>query len=235
MSQPRAILFDLDDTLIDDSGETVRLWREVTFGATRDGGHDRGEQLLAEIDRVRAWYWSDPERHRQGRQDLRASTQWIVEQAVRSTYGRSDPELAASIAGPFWDKRDAAQKLLPGAITTLERVRGTGARMALVTNGSAAAQRAKIEHFDLRRYFDHVLIEGELGRGKPDPAVFSEALGRLGVAASDAWMIGDNLAWDVAGPQAVGIFGIWIDRYDRGLPAGSTVIPDRIVRSVAEL
>jgi putative hydrolase of the HAD superfamily len=48
-------------------------------------------------------------------------------------------------------------------------------------------------------------------------------------------MVGDNLEWDVAAPQKLGIFGVWIDRHAQGLPAGTTVAPDGIVRSLAEV
>jgi FMN phosphatase YigB (HAD superfamily) len=48
-------------------------------------------------------------------------------------------------------------------------------------------------------------------------------------------MVGDKLDWDVAGAQAVGIFGIWLDKAGAGLPQDSTTQPDRIVRSISEL
>ena len=74
-----------------------------------------------------------------------------------------------------------------------------------------------------------------MGFGKPDPRVFQLALDGLGVAASDAWCVGDNLVWDVGGAQALGIHGIWRDWRGLGLPDGSDVVPDRTVRSVVEL
>ena len=48
-------------------------------------------------------------------------------------------------------------------------------------------------------------------------------------------MVGDNLEWDVAGAQAVGIRGVWLDRHGTGLPPESDVVPDAIVGSIAEL
>jgi putative hydrolase of the HAD superfamily len=48
-------------------------------------------------------------------------------------------------------------------------------------------------------------------------------------------MVGDNLDWDVAGAQAVGIFGIWLDKMGAGLPTDAATRPDRIVRSIGEL
>jgi putative hydrolase of the HAD superfamily len=48
-------------------------------------------------------------------------------------------------------------------------------------------------------------------------------------------MIGDNLEWEVVAPQRLGIYAIWIDVHGDGLPADSTVKPDRIIRSLTEL
>ena len=57
----------------------------------------------------------------------------------------------------------------------------------------------------------------------------------LGVTAPETWMIGDNLEWEVEAPQRLGIYAIWIDVHGDGLPADSTVKPDRIIRSLTEL
>jgi putative hydrolase of the HAD superfamily len=48
-------------------------------------------------------------------------------------------------------------------------------------------------------------------------------------------MIGDNLEWEVEAPQRLGIYAIWMDAHGKGLPAESTVKPDRIIRSLTEL
>jgi putative hydrolase of the HAD superfamily len=48
-------------------------------------------------------------------------------------------------------------------------------------------------------------------------------------------MIGDNLEWEIEVPQRLGIYAIWMDAHGEGLPAESTVKPDRIIRSLTEL
>jgi putative hydrolase of the HAD superfamily len=48
-------------------------------------------------------------------------------------------------------------------------------------------------------------------------------------------MVGDNLEWEVVAPQRLGIYAIWMDVHGEGLPAGSTIKPDRIIRSLTEL
>jgi len=114
-------------------------------------------------------------------------------------------------------------------------LRASGCRLALLTNGSAQMQRSKIDRFALAGHFDTILIEGEVGFGKPDPRVYQRALELLGVAPGDTWMVGDNLEWDVAEPQRQGIYGIWIDVRGSGLPQGHPVRPDRIIRKLSEL
>ncbi len=48
-------------------------------------------------------------------------------------------------------------------------------------------------------------------------------------------MVGDNLEFDVEAPQKLGIKGIWVDWQAGGLPAASSVKPDRIVKGISEL
>ena len=83
--------------------------------------------------------------------------------------------------------------------------------------------------------FDHIQIEGEHGFGKPEERAYRHALDALGVTARDTWMVGDNLEWEVAAPQHLGIFAIWKDLLGDGLPAGTPIRPDRIIHSLTEL
>jgi putative hydrolase of the HAD superfamily len=107
--------------------------------------------------------------------------------------------------------------------------------MALVTNGDKRQQRAKIERYDLGRYFDAVLIEGEFGAGKPDETVYRHVLESLGVPAAEAWMVGDHLEWDVGAPQRLGLRGVWVDREGAGVTPGNAVRPHRIIREFPEI
>ena len=123
----------------------------------------------------------------------------------------------------------------PGAHDAIDGRKAHGVRLALVTNGAAQTQRAKVERFELAHRFDHIQIEGEHGFGKPEERAYLHAMQALGVTAQETWMIGDNLEWEVEAPQRLGIYAIWIDVHGDGLPAESTVRPDRIIRSLTEL
>jgi putative hydrolase of the HAD superfamily len=143
--------------------------------------------------------------------------------------------LAAKVADWYGSERDQAMNLFDDAIDTIRWLRERGSKLALLTNGNGAAQRRKVDRFGLEPWFDAILIEGELGFGKPDERVYRLALERLDVAPGITWMVGDNLEWDVAVPQRLGIWGIWIDLRGTGVPRGSAARPDRIIRRLSDL
>jgi putative hydrolase of the HAD superfamily len=156
---------------------------------------------------------------------------------VLASTGRRLPPagVAQRLADRFSAYRDENMRLFPDAHNVIDALKAHGTRLALVTNGASAAQRAKIDRFDLASRFDHIQIEGEHEFGKPDERAYLHALRRLGVHARDAWMVGDNLEWEVAAPQRLGIFGIWFDAAGEGLPRDTHITPDRIVASLSEL
>ena len=235
MSQlPRAVLLDLDDTILDDSGSASSCWLESCRAHHERLGTVDPNEAFEAIERVREWYWSDPERHRVGRLDLAAARREVAHLALKEV-SLDNEELAGLIGDTYHDLRDALLQPFDEAIETVEWLRASGCRLALLTNGSARMQRSKIDRFDLAGHFDTILIEGEVGFGKPDPRVYKRALELLDVVPADTWMVGDNLEWDVAEPQRQGIYGIWIDVRGSGLPQGHPVRPDRIIRRLVEL
>jgi putative hydrolase of the HAD superfamily len=234
MTNPAAILFDLDDTLLNDSGATHDCWAMACNTYAPRLGSVSAVELHAAIDAYRRWYWDDPDRHRQGRLDLQQARRHIVTTAVQRL-GFNAPEIACQLADYHTLLRDEAMALFPQTLAVLQRTQESGIRAALITNGNAAPQRQKIDRFGLGHFFQTIVIEGEYGSGKPDPDVYRFALNQLSLEPTQAWMVGDNLEWDVAAPQRLGIYGIWNDIAGRGLPADSAVQPDRIINGIGEL
>jgi putative hydrolase of the HAD superfamily len=149
--------------------------------------------------------------------------------------GVDDDNLARRIGDKYHALRDEAIAPYDDAVATVEWLRLQGCRLALLTNGGSRGQRQKIDRFKLEPLFDAILIEGEVGFGKPDPRIYTQALAALDVPAAETWMVGDNLEWDVAGPQRQGIAGVWIDARETGVPLGHPVRPDRIITRLADL
>jgi len=231
---PKAIFFDLDDTIISFTASTNACWQQVcaAYGSKIDSITPK--ELHQAIDEYSHWYWQDRERHRQGRQNLPQARRDIVAAALKNL-GVEKPVLADQIGDAYTVTRDQAIWLLPGAVDTLRYLQKKDVRLALVTNGTSLEQRHKIERFDLARFFDYIVIEGEFGVGKPDARVYHHALAQMQVKPEDVWMVGDNPEWDVFGAQQVGIRGIWVDLAGKGLPKSSPVQPDRIVYSITGL
>lgn len=227
------VLFDLDDTLLDYSGGVETCWTECCATVAAPEGVDPAV-LAAAIEDVRRWFWADAERQRQERTDMVGAWAKIAALAIERVGGGGDG-LARRMAEDFAARRVAAERLFSDASAALERLREGGTPLGLVTNGDARLQRDKIVRHGLGRFFDVIVIEGEFGCGKPDARVFRHALAALGAAPADAWMIGDNLLWDVAGAQGAGVRGAWIDRERRGLPVESASKPDRIIHTLDEI
>jgi putative hydrolase of the HAD superfamily len=236
---PQAILFDLDDTLIQAYGGAEAAWLVVTHELSDDLAPLAPGEVAEAVGAFARSFWADSERHRLWRMRLWDARREIVAGAfaVLASTGRRVPPVgvAQRLADRFSAYRDENMCLFPDAHNVIDALRARGTRLALVTNGASEAQRAKIDRFDLARRFDHVQIEGEHEFGKPDERAYLHALRQLGADARDTWMVGDNLEWEVAAPQRLGIFGIWFDAARKGLPRDSHIRPDRIVASLSEL
>lgn len=231
---PKGILFDLDDTIIAFASVADQVWRDICDHYAEQTGLFLSEDLFQRIREISNWYWSDKERHREGRKDLGAVRRIIVKR-VFDNLGISEPDLVISIADDFFSKRLEAVHLLPGAKDTLECLTKQDVSLALITNGEAWMQREKIDRFDLEKLFKTILIEGELGYGKPEPEFYLRAITDLDLEPKDVWSVGDNLEWEVEAPQKLGIYSIWNDYRRNGLPQDSRINPDRIINSISEL
>jgi putative hydrolase of the HAD superfamily len=237
MALPRAILFDLDDTLIRAYAQPEEAWRRLlhVFSAHLDA-HDEAaiERVrVAVMDEARA-LWTDQVSAARWRLNIPEARRLTTRRGL-AKLGYRDDALADRIADGFTEMRRAEYRLYPDAHATVDALRQAGVKLALVTNGSAEFQRDKIARFDLEHRFDHIQIEGEFGQGKPELSVYRHALEKLGCEACDAWMVGDNYEWEVVAPQKLGMCGIWYDPFEAGIPPHATAQPTRVIRRLAEL
>jgi putative hydrolase of the HAD superfamily len=92
----------------------------------------------------------------------------------------------------------------------LRRLRTTGWKVGVVTNGPGSQER-KLDVTGLRAEVDAVCVSALVDSWKPDPGIFVEAARRCG-AALDGWMVGDSGPADIRGGQGVGLRTIWIPR-----------------------
>ena len=232
--KPKAIFLDLDDTIVTWDAVSEPVWKNVCVKfAPRVPGVE-SDHLYKVINEVRRWYMTDPDRFRFLRLNLEKARREIVSIAFQRL-GLNLPALAVELADTYTVDRVTATSLIPGAIETLKHYQMSGSRLALLTNGDSSTQRGKIERFGLAPYFEFIIIESEFGCGKPDERVFNQALKNFSISPSEAWMVGDDLTMDISGAQNAGISTVWVDWRGVGLPSGSRVNPDRIVKTISEL
>jgi putative hydrolase of the HAD superfamily len=231
---PEAILFDLDDTILSDDAVSEQAWKKTCEACVHKLKPISGDELFSQINNERISFWSDPANAGEGTKNLFRARLIIVESAIRE-FGIKDVKIAIEIVNTYNTLKAELVKLFPYAEQTLIELKSCGIKMALITNGEAEMQRAKVEKTGLEKYFPVCLIEGELGYGKPDPRIFQLALDSLQVSSTSTWMVGDRLEFDILGAQKMGIFSIWNDYAKKGLPKGSKIVPDRIINNITEL
>lgn len=231
---PKGILFDLDDTIVKFGAVAEPTWRSVCDEYGNKCDSLTPEILYETTNKLRRWYWDDPQRHKIGRNDLDNTRRKILAMVFEKLDIDNIP-LAHEIADTYTQKRTEAMQFFPKAKQTLEELVARKVSLALITNGESHKQRNKIKRFGLEKFFKEVFIEGELGYGKPDPKVYQLALDKLNLSPDEVWSVGDNLVWDIACPQKLGIFSIWNDYKSTGLLNSQDVIPDRIINNISEL
>jgi putative hydrolase of the HAD superfamily len=234
---PRAMLIDMDETILSAYGRPDIAWNNVSAEFAGEFAPLSSQQVAAAIVDSGRKFWATAEA--EWRLKLAEARHVVVRNGFATLAAAHQTalstDLATRLADRFTAYREEEMFVFPGAHDAIDALKTHGVKLALVTNGAAEPQRAKVERFALAHRFDHIQIEGEHGFGKPDERAYLHAMQTLGVTAPETWMIGDNLEWEVEAPQRLGIYAIWIDVQGEGLPADSTVKPDRIIRSLTEL
>jgi putative hydrolase of the HAD superfamily len=116
-------------------------------------------------------------------------------------------------AASIWDRHlehNVWCRVGAGVEAALVRLRAAGVRLAVVSNSEGTVE-AMLNAVGLGRYFETVVDSWVVGVAKPDPGIFQIALQRLGVAATEAVMVGDVPAVDVEGARAAGVAAVLID------------------------
>ena len=204
----KALLFDLDNTLMDRD----RTFRSFSTAFTDDFLGHLNEKRRRNIIEDMIERDADGYRDKDGFfTELSEVLPW--EQAMSAAEIRSYYDKTYMSHGTAMEDSEAV----------LAYCRERGYRMGLVTNGKPGVQRAKIALLGLEPYFDEIVISGETDTAKPDPAIYGMALQRLGVLPEEALFIGDHPVNDIWGAGRAGIRGIWLRRrheWDKGLDVG---------------
>jgi putative hydrolase of the HAD superfamily len=230
---PRAVLFDLDDTLLDNDRVRAALVVACGWVAEQIGGADADAVRRANLAVWRD-YWPRVE------QDVwlgKVEGYAVNREAWRRTLaslGVTDDDFVDRAFAHYWRVAGEATHFYDDAATLLRRLADARVPTALVTNGASDVQRDKIRLLELDRWMEVLVVSGEHGVAKPDAEVFAIALARLGVDPSEAWHVGDNLLTDVAGARNARVTAVWLDRSGAPRTEGASMA-DLRVTSLADL
>jgi HAD superfamily hydrolase (TIGR01549 family) len=212
------VLFDLDDTLHDDTNAYQSAAEEVA----REIASERGIDALAlKAAYVRAaegfWQRLNPEAL-----DVRLSAvRHELWQEALGSVGVTEDSIVRRSAERYHDYRRRRYVPFPGAAELLQDLKGRGKRLGLVTNGFSETHREKIALLQLGPYFDATFIADEIGMVKPDPLLFAHACLKLGGTPSAGAMVGDRYDRDIRGAATAGLFTVWVNVRNEPAPPGA--------------
>jgi putative hydrolase of the HAD superfamily len=194
VNKPRAILFDLDDTLTDRKATlrrfAIQYLEDFKTCLEMDVNVFTQELELADS----GGYRPRPEMF-----------QILLERLPWKTISTQDDFLT------YWINTFPRFALpMPGMLETLQTLKTRGFKLGIITNGQSFQQQTKIDALEIRGFFDTVLVSLEVNLRKPSAGIYQMALERLGVEADQAWMIGDHIINDVLGARGAGLTGIWL-------------------------
>jgi len=208
----RAVLFDLDGTLMDH--DAARVFGLSAHVATLMPGlpGDELTRLDEEWQRLEALHYDE---YAAGRISFQEQRRRRV-RGLHDALGRPAPSAAAADAwfagylGHYREAWRAFDDVLPALAALAQAF--PGAALGIVTNGEGEAQRAKLAAIGVAERFPVVVASSEAGVSKPAAEIFALACEQLGVAPHEAAHVGDRLDLDAHGAAAAGLRGIWLDR-----------------------
>lgn len=233
----RAVLFDLWETLINDTPERAqprRIWRSTTVRDVL-----RRHEFEADLDEVQAALDATTtaltELHDDGI-DLGSEgrAQLFIERLTGQT-GRAAPRAAADdleavvTAMPL----DMAPIAAPYAVETVSALKTMGLATALVCNAgftTAPHLRLMLKHYGLLQHLDVLVFSDELRVAKPDARIFTAALEGLRLPASECAFVGDNPHTDIFGAQSAGLFAVQVGGKSR-----DGIVPDARIERLQQL
>ncbi len=207
----KTIFFDLDDTL-------CAYWDAAKWGLRQTFSEVEIEGIKP-IQMMKAWATEFqlfcPHLTSQGWKEQYLvkgeSTRTELMRRTLRHLGIVDENLAVSLSEIYFKNRSTALRLFPDARAILDSLKGQ-IPLGVMTNGPADIQRHELQHLEIEEYFDFVLIEGELGFGKPEERVFAKAEDLSGTSGSQILMVGNSFAHDIVPAMSHQWTTAWIRR-----------------------
>ncbi|PFC14037.1 2-haloalkanoic acid dehalogenase [Bacillus cereus] len=197
MMSYKAMLFDLDDTLLDRDKAVDKLFLLVLEKCYEDVSDTVKNNMLQKFKEY-------------DKREYGISDKTIV---LESLFDEFAPKyrLPHNYIQDFWNENfPKCFSIDQNTIHFLNHIK-SHFKIGIITNGSTHRQKAKIINTNLNNYFDTIIISEEVGLSKPDKRIFELALNKLNVQPENTLFVGDDLEKDIAGCQNANIKGVWFN------------------------
>ena len=208
----QAILFDLDGTLRHNRPTSTQVFLDLAVSLGLSDSPEKRRQAI----RWTHYYWAqspemlaDVERFR-GEQELFWTNYAVLHLIAFDCPPEEAARLAPLIHASMKNLEQAEDWVPPDVPETLRQLQAAGFRLAVLSNRTNPCGEY-LGELGIKDFFDLALVAGELACWKPEPAIFHQALDRLGVAAGEAVYVGDNYYADVLGAERAGLWPVLID------------------------
>lgn len=217
-SQPKAILFDLDNTLTDRRTSVTAFSRKFYYHFRHRHQMTRADDIIPIIHNA------DGGGYRPLDERWRMLQKWIPWKDKPSTDELRDywyTELGHSAIG------------VTGLQDTLTALRQRGISLGIITNGPTGLQNLTVDTLNVRQYMDCVIVSETVGIKKPDSEIYNIALKEINQVVSDVWFVGDNPATDLLGGYHMGMTTVWVCGHHNW--TDSTFQADYTVDNISEI
>jgi putative hydrolase of the HAD superfamily len=204
------IFFDIDGTLHDHLGAeragalAIKHAHPDAFPGSDDEHYARWHRIAEKhVRRYLAGELSYQQQRRERLRELFAGHRVLTDAEADAVFAR------------YQERYTAGWRLYPDALPCLDALAGRA--LGIISNGDGAQQRAKLAALSIAGRFAVIVVSGEVGAAKPDPAIFARACILAGLPPARCVYVGDDADTDAVGARRAGLRGIWLNR--QGLPA----------------
>jgi putative hydrolase of the HAD superfamily len=258
MATLKAVLFDLDDTLLWDERSIEEAFAATCLAAATKYSldeHQFGEVVRREARALYATFETFPftkmiginpfeglwGNFRAGQQPEFRMMESLAPYYRKESWTRAlkafqieDEAFGAYLGEMFPAERRKRPYVYEETFRILAELRERGLKLLLLTNGSPDLQQEKIDGVpELAPYFDHIVISGVFGEGKPAVSIFQHAIDLLGIFPSEGLMVGDKLTTDILGSNRLGMKNAWINRHS--MTRTDEIVPTYEISNLLEL
>ncbi|MBN2250726.1 MAG: HAD-IA family hydrolase [Candidatus Altiarchaeota archaeon] len=186
-----AVLFDLDNTLVDFVGMKKMAAKAAAYAMVESGLSAERDALSEDLFNFYLGYWIEADD--------------AFERFLRDRFGRVEMRVLAAGVNAYLKEKYMHLSPYPGVKEMLSGLKDMGLKLGVVSDGVGLKAWMRLNEAGIDGFFDVVVTHDDTGRKKPCPEPFRKALSVLGVAPEECLYVGDWPERDIKGARDCGM------------------------------